>query len=297
VALSQEATGSMPNPLTFSCGLAFHAVLRVGAGRLDSFRKSPACGKRSPLTASFLKHVDAQTILGMAAIDQAMRDSGLPVDSPMRNLGRWGVIGAPRFLGRAGLTPVIANFHLEGAWGVSPHHVPHRSLHSFSGTVSQAFGMQGPNFGAGGGPGCEIEGLLAAAATLASSDLPGLWVLITRVEPELPPVNGCHIDPQSSVEAVALGLVPLVEGCPLQMDLTHGLPAQEAIEGVEPFDLDALAAMLRRLEEGHETSAALGAVGRLTLRPARKTLAGPHAIERFPSRSVLPVETERRISS
>ena len=294
MAPSQEATGSMPNPTTFSCGLAFHAVLRVGAGRLDSFRKSPACGKSTPLTAGFLKHVDAQTILGMAALDQAIRDSDLPADSPMRNLSRWGVIGAPRFLGRAGLTPVIANFHIEGAWGVSPHHVPHRSLHSFSGTVSQAFGMHGPNFGAGGGPGCESEGLLAAASTLAGSDLPGLWVLITRVEPELPPVNGCHIDPASTIEAVALGLVPAAEGCPLQMDMTHGLPAREATES---FDLGVLAAMLHRLEEGHETSVALGEAGRLTLRPARKTLAGPHAIERFSSRSALPVETERRIPS
>ena len=294
MAPSQEANGSMPNPTTFSCGLAYHAVLRVGAGRLDSFRKSPERGKGTPLTAGFLKHADAQTVIGMAALDQALRESGLPADSALRNMGRWGMIGAPRFLGRAGLTPVIANFHLEGAWGVSPHHVPHRSLHSFSGTVSQAFGMRGPNFGAGGGPGCETEGLLAAASTLASSDLPGLWVVVTRVEPELPPVNGCHIDPRSSVEAVALGLVPLAEGCPLQMDLTHGLPARGP---AGPFDLGTLADMIRHLEEGRETSAALGDAGRLTFRPSRRTLAGPHALDRFPSRSALPVETERRIPS
>ena len=294
MAPSQEANGSMPNPLTFSCGLAHHAVLRVEAGRLDAFRKSPAGGKGNPLTTGFLKHVDAQTILGMAAIDQALRDSCTAADSPMRDLRRWGVIGAPRFLGRAGLTPVIANFHLEGAWGVSPHHVPHRSLHSFSGTVSQAFGMRGPNFGAGGGPGCEIEGLLAAASTMAGTDLPGLWLLITRVEPELTPVNGCHIDPNSFVEAVALGFVPLAAGCPLQLELTHGMPASES---VEPFDLGTLAAMLHHLEQGHETSAALGTAGLLVLRPSRKSLAGPHAVERFPLRSALSVETERRMPS
>ena len=293
MALSQEATGSMPNPITFSCGVAYHAVLRVEAGRLDQYRKSPACAKGTALTTGFLKHVDAQTILGMAAIDRAMRDSTFPLDSPMRDLSRWGVIGAPRFLGRAGLTSVIANFHVEGAWGVSPHHVPHRSLHSFSGTASQAFGMHGPNFGAGGGPGSEIEGLLAATSTLASSDLPGLWLLVTRVEPELAPVNGCHIDPTSFVEAIALGLVPRAASCPLQLALTHGLAANEE---AEPFDLGTLAAMLHRLEEGHETNASLGASGWLTMRPSRKTLAGPHAIERFPSRLAQPVETERRSS-
>jgi hypothetical protein len=129
---------------------------------------------------------------------------------------------------------------------------------------------------------------------MAGTDLPGLWLLITRVEPELPPVNGCHIDPKAFVEAVALGLVPSAAGCPLQLELTYGLPARDA---VEPFDLGTLAALLRRLEEGHEASAALGAAGRLTLRPSRKTLAGPHDVERFPSRSALPVETERRMPS
>ena len=294
MAPSQEATGSMPNPLTFSCGLAYHAVLRVGAGRMDEYRKSPPGAGGAPLTAGFLKHVDAQTILGMAAIGRALRDSAFPPDSPMRDLGRWGVVAAPRFLGRASLTPVIANFSVEGAWGVSPHHVPHRSLHSFSGTISQAFGMHGPNFGAGGGPGCEAEGLLAAASTLAGGDLPGLWLVMTRVEPELPPINGCHIDPRSTVEAIALGLAPRAASCPLQMALTHGLPPKE---GPGPFDLGTLAAMLLRLDEGHEASAALGAGGWLTLRPSRKTLAGPHAVNRFSSRSALQVETERRMWS
>ena len=294
MALSQEATGSMPNPTTFSCGLAFHAVLRVEAGRLDEFRKAPPNAQGTALSAGFLKHVDAQTLLGMAAIDRALHDSPIPPDSPLRDLDRWGVIAAPRFLGRVTLTPVIANFHVEGAWGVSPHHVPHRSLHSFSGTVSQVFRMHGPNFGAGGGPGSEIEGLIAAASTLAGSALPGLWLAITRVEPELPPVNTNHIDPRATVEAVALGLVPLAAGCPLRLEMTHGLPANE---DAGPFDLDTLAAMLNRLDQGNEASAALGQAGWITLRPSPKTLAGPHAIERFPSRSVLTVETDRRVPS
>ena len=294
MALSQEATGSMPNPSTFSCGLAYHAVLRVEAGRLHEYRVSPASARGAALTAGFLKHVDAQTLLGMAAIDRAMRDSAIPPDSPLRDFDRWGVIAAPRFLGRVTLTPVISNFNVEGAWGVSPHHVPHRSLHSFSGTVSQVFRMHGPNFGAGGGPGCEIEGLLAAASTLTGSTLPGLWLAITRVEPELPPVNGCHIDPNARVEAVVLGLVPVLTGCPFRMELTFGLPKKE---GADPFDLSTLAAMVNRLDQGHESSAALGEAGWLTFGPTHKTLAGPHALERFPSRSALSVETDRRMPS
>ena len=38
----------------------------------------------------------------------------------------WGVIGAPRFMGRAAMAQALQKFDQEGAWGISPHLIPHR---------------------------------------------------------------------------------------------------------------------------------------------------------------------------
>src|SRR5262249_6770324 len=127
----------------------------------------------------------------------------------------WGVLAAPRFLGRACLAQALQRFALEGAWGVSPHLIPHRSLHSVSGTVSQALGIHGPNFGVGGGPDSAAEGLLAAAALVAEQRVPGVWLVLTGWDPEpvldspgMPSPNGHPREADSSCLAAALALTP-----------------------------------------------------------------------------------------
>ena len=90
----------------------------------------------------------------------------------------WGVVAAPRFLGQPAMAAALKRFQAEGAWGVSPHLIPHRSLHSISGTVSQALKIHGPNFGVGGGPGGPADALLAAAAMLEGQHLPGVWLVL-----------------------------------------------------------------------------------------------------------------------
>ena len=61
--------------------------------------------------------------------------------------GRWRVLAAPRFLGRAAFERRSPSILAEGAWGVSPHLIPGHSLHSPSGTISQALQAHGPNLG------------------------------------------------------------------------------------------------------------------------------------------------------
>jgi hypothetical protein len=119
------------------------------------------------------------------------------------------VVAASRFMGRTALAAALVRFKAEGAWGLSPHLIPHRSLHSLSGTVSQALKIHGPNFGSGGGPGGAADALLTGAAMLPGG-LPGVWVVLTGWEPE-PATDdqGRVITPDCVCNAVALALMPV----------------------------------------------------------------------------------------
>ncbi len=99
----------------------------------------------------------------------------------------WGVLAAPTFLGRLGTAQTIEQFQREGAWGVSPHLIPHHSLHGLSGTISQALKIHGPNFGVSGGPRPHAEGFLLTATLLAEGRVPGVWLVLTGHEKEFIP--------------------------------------------------------------------------------------------------------------
>lgn len=145
-----------------------------------------------PSTA--LRQADEQSVAGLAAVYQALHDHGEP---PHHH--RWGVIGCPRFQGRSALKESLQRYAAEGAWAMSPHFIPHRSLHSLAGLVSQLLGLHGPNFGVDGSRGAGA-GLLAAASLLRDDALPGLWLIETGFVPELPPPAA------SPCQAVALAL-------------------------------------------------------------------------------------------
>lgn len=127
-----------------------------------------------------LKHLDDQTLLALAAVSQAASSPALA----QADLSGWGVVAAPRFIGRAALAPQFERFRQEGAWSASPHAVPHRCLHSVSGSISALMKLSGPNFGCGGGPGGDGEAFLAAATVLACEPAPGLWFVLTGHAPE-----------------------------------------------------------------------------------------------------------------
>src|SRR5262249_56456949 len=149
----------------------------------------------------------------------------------------WAVLAAPRFLGRTALAQALNRFALEGAWGISPHLIPHHSLHSVSGTISQALTIHGPNYGIGGGPDAASKTLLTAAALLAADRLPGVWVVLTGYDPE--PLaqratagNPVAASPPTQCNAVALALVSAASATDLSLHiapsvnhLSNGRPA------------------------------------------------------------------------
>lgn len=239
-----------------ACDLAAHAFVEIPLEKLGDFRKQPGpVPAEAPLPASFLKHADEQTVAGMTAVYRAIAAYQLPA----RSFTDWGVVAAPRFLGRAALAATLQRFQAEGAWGVSPHLIPHRSLHSISGTVSQALKIHGPNFGVGGGPGCTTEVLLAAFAMLHGQRLPGVWVVLTAITPEEPLAPDGQTVPGTACVGLALALTPAgttTTGIHLRM-VAGDLPGpRSACTECSPasFDLLRLQRLLALLDGKGETT-------------------------------------------
>jgi hypothetical protein len=270
--------------------LAAHAAVCVPVEAIGDLRRQLAPPGGAPLPANFLKHADEQTFAGLTAVFQAITAHGLPPGT----FRDWGVVGAPSFLGRAAMTASLPRFLVEGAWDVSPHMIPHRSMHSTSGAVSQALGIHGPNFGVGGGPGAEIEGLLAAISLLHDMNLPGVWLVSTWLDPELSAdrTTGRPV-PGTRSCGLALALVPTAaasEGTGIaNVDLTMG----ELDASASSVTRIGLADLPAQLAHHGRLSYPLGTNGRLTLyrrsHASGSTAArshGPHFGLRSPERSL-----------
>jgi hypothetical protein len=228
-----------------TCTLAAHAWMRVAIPDVAPLRKVPAPGATYPV--SLLKNSDEQTVVVVAALLRAVARAGLPAEV----YRAWGVLASPRFIGRDMIVQSVGDFVREGAWGVSPHVIPHRSLHSTSGTITLALDCRGPNYGIGGGAGGDVEGLLGAFSMVHERPVPGVWLALSRIDPILPTDQATgrpHAD--SFVEAVVLGLTRDGEGPRLTLELG---------DGGDELDLSALGRLL-----DHGGSVALGRVGRLT---------------------------------
>jgi hypothetical protein len=234
-----------------------------------------------------LRHADEQTVAGLAAVFHAIHDHGLSADG----FRDWGVLAAPRFVGRPTMATALERFVAEGAWGVSPHLIPHRSLHSVSGTVSQVLKTQGPNFGVGGGPGSEAEALLTAAAMLRCQRLPGVWAVLTCLDPDAAPGASGQPAAGTHVVGLALALVPSRPGWSgLRARLLAGLRPPQPLSAHGPpspylrlFRALALLEALHACAAGpeHTVTLALDRVSRLELSRAAAPAAngtprGPH---------------------
>jgi hypothetical protein len=221
---------------------------------ISTLRLKPGPDGGRSFPASFLKHADEQTVVGLSAVLHAIHEHGLGD----LDLTDWAILGAPRFLGRNALAVALQRYRLEGAWGISPHLIPHRSLHSLSGTVSQALEVHGPNFGVSGGLNAADEALLVAATLLAGDGIPGVWTVLSGYDPEPIPENTTATPPAQSTQsappvcrAVALALVPARPASPLlKLQIAAGPMAareDETAEGdLPPFYFESLLEELGR---------------------------------------------------
>lgn len=193
----------VPTPFTsFVFGSRYK---RFDANALAEHRQQPLLWRGQPLPSAALKHVDEQSFAALLTVIEAITDAGMQD----YNFADWGVVGAPRFIGRAGLEPHLRKFFAEGPWSVTPYAIPHRCLHSPSGLISQLLGWHGANVGAGGGLTNVGEAFLTAMACLAS-DVAGLWLVLSAYEPERLPDCAAQAQPWQ-LEVLALAITPNVE--------------------------------------------------------------------------------------
>jgi hypothetical protein len=170
---------------------------------LAELRRAPGSPGPVRLPANFHRHSDGQTVASLESVFRAIRSGGLGDGS----LDDWGVVAAPRHLGRMEVARVLTRFATEGPGSSSPFAVTHNSLHSVAGTISVALRLKGLSIGAGGGNGHLAEGLLTALTFLDERHVGGLWVVFSEWAPE--PVldaDGRNTLP-SVCRAVALALL------------------------------------------------------------------------------------------
>ncbi len=216
-----------------------HAVAAFGLFEGDTDALAPlrrAHGTAGPvrLTASFHRHSDDQAVACLEAVFRAIR-SGMASDRPLEN---WGVVAAPRYLGRLALARAIPIFDADGPGTASPFLITHHSLHSVASTISVALGLRGPCIGAGGGEGCLAEGLVTALSLFDEGSPPGLWAVFSEWSPEpLPDGEGRNTVP-SVCRAVALALLPRApeaSGLQLRLQEEHAGPTTATVAGLARF--------------------------------------------------------------
>ena len=189
---------------TIRCRVAACAALRGDAETIARWRKQPVVVGAQKMPISFLKHSEDQTILALKTVLRAIELQGCCDCS----FADWGVIAAPNLFGRVSVAQTIQRYQQEGAWGVSPHLIPHQSLHAMSGTISQALKIYGPNFGVSGGPKAGPDAFLIAGAMMVDRQLPGMWLVLTGYESEWIPALDGRPTAAPMCQAVALALTP-----------------------------------------------------------------------------------------
>jgi hypothetical protein len=181
--------------------VAASGSVRVPVEQLPELRQAPGSYMGDP--ASSVRLADEQTVLGLAAVLRAIQSAGWHE----RSFADWGVIAAPRYLGRLRAAASLNRFARQGVRGMSPLVIPHQSLHAVSGGISIGLRCRGPNFGIAGGPDNVSEGLLAGLALMGEPSVPGVWVVLTEWEPEPMPDAAGQSTNAATGHAVALGLV------------------------------------------------------------------------------------------
>ncbi len=209
--------------------------LSVRASEMVSLRAQAAAAYPDTLAMSVLKQADEQSLVSLLALQQAMNEAQLTREK----IEHWGLIASARCPGRKRIAESLAKFREHGAWSTSPHLIPHCSLHSQSGLLSQALQLHGPNFGAGGMPGAESEAIWVALAMLHGDRLPGVWIVFTAWERETLAADDIRC------QALVLGLRRSA-GKIGQPRLSFSLQSS----GAPPLSLEAIGAAFRERRAG-----------------------------------------------
>jgi len=217
---------------------------RADLAAIAAMRKSLPAWAPQDTPGHFLKHADEQTVLAVAAIDQAIQSTGLTPDQ----CRDWAIIAAPRFIGRIAGTTTLDRFAKGGGPAISPHVIPQHSLHSISGALSILLSTRRPNFGVGGTGNSLAEGLLSAL-TAPVVGYSGIWLVSTswHPEPQLTERSGCQNNPVCHAVALALQAAAESGSCGrLQL-----CARSEAVDQTEsPLDAASLCQSLAALQPG-----------------------------------------------
>jgi hypothetical protein len=176
---------------------------RADLKAIAGMRKSLPAWVPKDTPGHFLKHADEQTVLAVAALDDAIQSSGRSASE----FRQWAIVAAPRFIGRIAGGATLYRYSAGGSPTVSPHLISQHSLHSMSGALSILLSTRQPNFGVGGTGRSLVEGLLTAL-TFSGPDAKGTWLAATGwdPEPQLDDAGNCLNAPVC--HAVALALRP-----------------------------------------------------------------------------------------
>lgn len=170
----------MSHPPVAALGLCAFGTASAELAAIAAMRKKLPDWSPAGTPGHFLKHADEQTVVAVAAVDQAIQSSRL-TPSDLRD---WATIAAPRFIGRLAGVATLERFATGGGPAISPHLIPQHSLHSVSGALSILLGSRQPNIGVGGGADSLADCLLAALTLPGVSATAGTWVVCTAWEPE-----------------------------------------------------------------------------------------------------------------
>ena len=195
---------SLPIELSFDAAIVASGAAAAPFSAFGAMRKLPPRFPGVELSGHFLKHADEQTILALEAIRRAVEQAGLNTSQH----SEWGVVAAPRFIGRLNGGYILQRFAKGGGAAVPPHAVAQNSLHSMSGAASVALGIHGPNLGVGGGAWAIADGFAAALTLFQGAGVPGMWLLMTEWSPEpIPNERGEPLN-ETTCYAVAMAIVP-----------------------------------------------------------------------------------------
>ena len=259
-----ERSTAMARPrvdLELAASVVGYRLFRMSPGDVHALRRRPgpvpAGWQRVP--PSLLRYADEQTVAGTAAVFTAIEAMATPAE----RFHNWGVVAASRFLGRANLAVALRSFMAEGVWGTSPHLIPHFALHSQSGTISLALGSHGPNLGVGGGLHAAADGFLTALTWLATSVVPGVWLILSGWSPELVPMPNGNGPATGECQALALALVSMRGNDGRSAFRAHFATDHPRVEA--PLDLGWLERILAGRTEQAPQTIASDARGRLRI--------------------------------